>query len=71
MAFDENTGEFLWQQTHEKLPAGRATTGPTRRRLVAARRERARLLLSNRGVLWCLDIKGFANGNDGPVTTRS
>ena len=24
MAFDEKTGEFMWQQTHPKLEAGRA-----------------------------------------------
>src|SRR5829696_7649582 len=28
MAFKEDTGEFLWQQTHEKLSAGRANDWP-------------------------------------------
>src|SRR5439155_13944323 len=28
MAFRESTGEFLWQQTHEKLAAGRANDWP-------------------------------------------
>ena len=28
MAFKEDTGEFLWQQTHEKLTSGRANDWP-------------------------------------------
>ena len=28
MAFKEDTGEFLWQQTHEKLASGRANDWP-------------------------------------------
>jgi len=28
MAFKEETGEFLWQQTHEKLASGRANDWP-------------------------------------------
>ena len=28
MAFRESDGEFLWQQTHEKLSSGRANDWP-------------------------------------------
>jgi outer membrane protein assembly factor BamB len=28
MAFDEKSGDFLWQMTHEKLPAGRVNDWP-------------------------------------------
>src|ERR1700716_4716721 len=28
MAFKESTGEFMWQQTHEKLSSGRANDWP-------------------------------------------
>jgi outer membrane protein assembly factor BamB len=69
MAFDEKTGEFLWQQTHEKLPAGRANDWPFQG--VASSpviQDGKAYYVSNRAVLLCLDIKGFANGNQGPVT---
>ena len=43
MAFRESDGEFLWQQTHAKLEAGpRQRLAVPGRRLVAARRGRAR-----------------------------
>jgi outer membrane protein assembly factor BamB len=71
MAFDEKTGEFLWQQTHEKLPAGRANDWPFQGVASSPLVENGRVYyVSNRGVLICLDIKGFANGNDGPVTNE-
>ena len=31
MAFRESDGEFMWQQTHEKLASGRANEGPSGR----------------------------------------
>ena len=69
MAFDEQTGAFLWQQTHEKLPAGRANDWPFQGVASSPLIESGRVYyVSNRGVLFCLDVKGFTNGNDGPVT---
>ena len=71
MAFDEKTGAFLWQQTHEKLPAGRANDWPYQGVASSPAVENGRVYyVSNRGVLLCLDIKGFANGNDG-ITTET
>jgi len=71
MAFDEKTGEFLWQQTHEKLPAGRANDWPYQGVASSPAIENGRIYyVSNRGVLICLDIKGFANGNDGVTTEK-
>ncbi|MGE0394583.1 MAG: PQQ-binding-like beta-propeller repeat protein [Vicinamibacterales bacterium] len=71
MAFDEKTGEFLWQQTHEKLPAGRANDWPYQGVASSPAIENGRVYyVSNRGVLLCLDIKGFANGNDGVTTEK-
>ena len=68
MALDEKTGELLWQQTHEKLAAGRANDWPYQGVASSPLVENGRVYyVSNRGVLLCLDIKGFANGNDGPV----
>jgi outer membrane protein assembly factor BamB len=71
MAFDEQTGEFLWQQTHEKLPAGRANDWPYQGVASSPAIENGRVYyVSNRGALICLDIKGFANGNDGVTTEK-
>jgi outer membrane protein assembly factor BamB len=68
MAFKEDTGEFLWQQTHEKLTSGRANDWPYQGVASSPLVEGNKLYyVSNRGVVWCLDIKGFSNGNDGPV----
>src|SRR5262245_17188940 len=69
MAFDEKTGEFLWQQTHEKLPAGRANDWPFQGVASSPLIQDGKVYyVTNRGVVMCLDIKGFANGNQGPVT---
>jgi outer membrane protein assembly factor BamB len=68
MAFKEDTGEFLWQQTHEKLTSGRANDWPYQGVASSPLVEGNKLYyVSNRGVVWCLDINGFSNGNDGPV----
>jgi outer membrane protein assembly factor BamB len=69
MAFSEATGEFLWQQTHEKLSSGRANDWPYQGVASSPLVENGRVYyVSNRGVVWCLDIKGFSDGNAGPVT---
>src|SRR5690242_18634396 len=69
MAFKEDTGEFLWQQTHEKLSSGRANDWPYQGVASSPLVEGTKVYyVSNRGVVWCLDIKGFSNGNQGPIT---
>lgn len=67
MAFREVDGEFLWQHTSEKLAAGRVNDWPFQGVASSPMVEGDRLYyVSNRAKLTCLDIKGFANGNDGP-----
>jgi len=69
MAFDEKTGEFMWQQTHPKLESGRANDWPFQGVASSPLVEGERLYyVSNRAVLMCLDIRGFRdNENDGAV----
>jgi outer membrane protein assembly factor BamB len=68
MAFDEKTGEFLWQHTNEKLPAGRVNDWPFQGVASSPLVEGDRLYyVSNRAELVCLDTEGFRDGeNDGP-----
>ena len=68
MAFNADTGEFQWQQTHVKLESGRANDWPFQGVASSPLVEGERLYyVSNRAVLFCLDIKGFRdNENDGP-----
>ena len=70
MAFRESDGEFLWQQTHVKLEAGRANDWPFQGVASSPLVENGRLYYtSNRGVVLCLDVQGFRdNENDGPFT---
>jgi outer membrane protein assembly factor BamB len=71
MAFDENTGAFLWQHTHEKLASGRANDWPYQGVASSPAIEGNKLYyVSNRGVVWCVDTKGFADGNAGPMTNE-
>jgi len=66
-ALDEKTGAFLWQLVVPKLGAGKVSdweylgicSSPN---IVGDRA----YLVSNRGEVLCLDVKGMANGNDGP-----
>lgn len=69
MAFDEKTGEFLWQITHEKLSAGRVNDWPFQGVASSPLVEGDRLYyVSNRAELVCADTKGFTDDeNDGPV----
>lgn len=69
MAFRESDGEFLWQQTHTKVEAGRANDWPYQGVASSPLVEGDRLYyVSNRGVVFCLDIQGFRdNENDGFV----
>lgn len=68
MAFDEKTGEFLWQITHEKLSAGRVNDWPFQGVASSPLIEGDRLYyVSNRAELICADTEGFMDGeNDGP-----
>jgi outer membrane protein assembly factor BamB len=70
MSFDEKTGEFLWQITHEKLSAGRVNDWPFQGVASSPLVEGDRLYyVSNRAELVCADTKGFRDEeNDGPVT---
>jgi outer membrane protein assembly factor BamB len=70
MAFRESDGEFLWQHTHAKLESGRANDWPFQGVASSPLVDGERLYyVSNRAVLWCLDTKGFTDGeNDGPIT---
>ena len=70
MAFRETNGEFLWQHTHVKLEAGRANDWPYQGVASSPLVEGNRLYyVSNRAVLFCVDIEGFRDKeNDGPVT---
>ena len=68
MAFREADGQFLWQHTHPKLEAGRANDWPFQGVASSPIVEGEHLYyVSNRGVVFCLDIQGFRdNENDGP-----
>jgi outer membrane protein assembly factor BamB len=69
MAFKEDTGEFLWQHTHEKLASGRANDWPYQGVASSPIVEGNKLYyVSNRAVVWCVDTKGFSDGNAGPMT---
>ena len=73
MAFREADGEFLWQQTHRKLEAGRANDWPYQGIASSPLVVGDRLYYTtNRGVVMCLDIQGFRDGeNDGPTTNET
>ncbi|HQZ18220.1 MAG TPA: PQQ-binding-like beta-propeller repeat protein [Vicinamibacteria bacterium] len=70
MAFREDTGEFVWQHTHEKLESGQANDWPYQG-VASSPLVDGNLLyyVSNRAVLFCIDVEGFRDKeNDGPVT---
>ena len=68
MAFRESDGEFLWQSTHTKLPAGRVNDWPQQGICSTPFIEDDRLYyISNRAEIVCVDTEGFMDGeNDGP-----
>ena len=68
MAFRESDGAFMWQHTHPKLESGRANDWPFQGVASSPLVEGEHLYyVSNRGVVWNLDTKGFRdNENDGP-----
>jgi outer membrane protein assembly factor BamB len=69
MAFRESDGEFMWQHTHAKLESGRANDWPFQGIASSPLVDGERLYyVSNRGVVFCLDIQGFRDKeNDGSV----
>ena len=70
MCFRESDGQFLWQNTHEKLAAGRANDWPYQGICSSAAVEGNRVYyVSNRSEVLALDTEGFRDGkNDGPYT---
>ena len=71
MAFTE-TGEFLWQMVHDKLPAGRVNDWPLQVVCSTAYVEGDKIYyVSNQAHVVCLDVNGFKDGeNDGPFTAE-
>ena len=67
ICFDEQTGEFLWQHSNEKLPTGRVHDWPFQGVCSAPYVDGDRLwYVSNRGEVVCLDTNGFYDDeNDG------
>ena len=70
MAFKEDTGEFMWQITHEKLSSGRVNDWPFQGIASSPLIEGDKVYyVSNRAELMCVDAQGFRDKeNDGPVT---
>ncbi len=68
ICFDEETGEFLWQHSSEKLPAGRVNDWPNQGICSAPLIVGDRVwYVTSRGEVVCLDAEGFRDGeNDGP-----
>lgn len=68
MAFDESTGEFLWQITHTKLPESKLHDWPLQGICSTPAIEGDRLYyVSNRAQVVAVDTEGFRDGeNDGP-----
>ncbi|NOT00754.1 MAG: PQQ-binding-like beta-propeller repeat protein [Phycisphaerales bacterium] len=67
MCFEEKSGKFLWQITHDKLPTGRVNDWPEQGICSTPWVEGDRMYyVSNRCELVCADVKGFLDGtNDG------
>src|SRR5262245_22088842 len=66
MCFDEATGRFLWQHVNDKLPSGIVNDweheGVCSTPLIEGNRV---YYVSNRCEVVCLDVNGFADGNQG------
>lgn len=70
LAFDEQSGELLWQHSSEKLITGRVHDWPLQGICCAPLVEGERLwFVTSRGEVRCVDTQGFRDGeDDGPVT---
>ena len=73
MAFRASDGEFLWQHTNEKLPAGRVNDWPFQGVASSPLVEGDRLYyVTNRAEIVCVDTEGFRDKeNDGPFTQET
>ncbi|MGI9472960.1 MAG: PQQ-binding-like beta-propeller repeat protein [Rubripirellula sp.] len=69
LAFDEETGDFKWQHSSEKLITGRVHDWPLQGICCAPLVEDSRLwFVTSRGEVRCLDTEGFYDDeDDGPV----
>lgn len=67
MAFDEQSGDFLWQLAIPKLDAGKVSDweflGVCSSFVVDGKHG---YVVTNRGEVICLDVYGMSDGNDGP-----
>lgn len=71
MCFDEKTGKFLWQAVHDKLPGGNVQDWPELGLVSTPTVVGDRLYyVSNQCRVVCLDVQGFANGNQGVQTEK-
>jgi len=71
MCFDEKTGQFLWQAVHDKLPSGLVNDWPHEGICSSALIEGDRVYyVSNQCRVVCVDLEGFANGNQGMVDEK-
>ena len=65
LAFDESSGDFLWQHSSEKLITGRVHDWPLQGICCAPLVEGDRLwFVTSRGEVRCLDTKGFHDDED-------
>jgi outer membrane protein assembly factor BamB len=72
MAFEEKTGNFLWQLVVPKREEDPYFDWPESGISSPATVEGDRVyIVSNRGEVMCLDALGMANGNDGPYTNEA
>ena len=73
IAFDQETGKFLWQHSSEKLKTGRVHDWPDQGICCAPLIEGKRLwFVTSRGEVRCLDTEGFHDGkNDGPYKSET
>jgi len=66
-AFDEATGEFIWQLNVPKLGTGKVSDWEYLGICSSPTIDGDRIyLVTNRCEVMCLDVHGMANGNDGP-----
>lgn len=70
MAFESNSGNFLWQMVHPKLTSGRVNDWPLQGVCSTAFMEGDRIYyISNEAHIVCLDARGFKDSeNNGPFT---
>ena len=73
MCFRERDGQFRWQMTHDKLPAGRVNDWPQQGICSTPAVDGDRFYyVSNRCELVCADLEGFLDGeNDGPFNDET